>query len=170
VEIEVQIKTNDLPAQGIFMDGQVFDAYELTSRIIRSAKQRIVLIDNYIDEQTFTQWAKKEPHVQVLILTKTSISGENTASKQLGLDLKKANEQYGNFEVIPYSKSHDRFLTTVKHSIGFFPIFDSFNILKDNSRIKYAKIFSTQRRSPGGALHQGRPSPDSHYPRYHALV
>jgi len=81
-QIEVQIKTNDLPAQGIFMDGQVFDAYELTSRIIRSAKQRIVLIDNYIDEQTFTQWAKKESHIQDLIRTKTSISNENSASKQ----------------------------------------------------------------------------------------
>jgi len=45
------------------MNGQVFDAYELTSRIIRSAKQRIVLIDNYIDEQTFTQLSKKQPDV-----------------------------------------------------------------------------------------------------------
>ncbi len=109
-QIDLQINTKLIPTQGVYMDGQVFDAYELTSRIIRSAKQRIVLIDNYIDEQTFTQLAKKEPHVQVLILTKTSISGEKNASKQLALDLKKANEQYGNFEVIPFSKSHDRFL------------------------------------------------------------
>ena len=109
-QIDLQINTKLIPTQGVYMDGQVFDAYELTSRIIRSAKQRIVLIDNYIDEQTFTQLAKKEPHVQVLILTKTSISAENRASKQLALDLKKANEQYGNFEVIPFSKSHDRFL------------------------------------------------------------
>ena len=109
-QIDLQINTKLIPTQGVYMDGQVFDAYELTSRIIRSAKQRIVLIDNYIDEQTFTQLAKKEPHVQVLILTKTSISVENRASKQLALDLKKANEQYGNFEVIPFSKSHDRFL------------------------------------------------------------
>ena len=108
--MDLQINTKLIPTQGVYMDGQVFDAYELTSRIIRSAKQRIVLIDNYIDEQTFTQLAKKEPHVQVLILTKTSISAENRASKQLALDLKKANEQYGNFEVIPFSKSHDRFL------------------------------------------------------------
>ena len=109
-QIDLQINTKLIPTQGVYMDGQVFDAYELTSRIIRSAKQRIVLIDNYIDEQTFTQLAKKEPHVQVLILTKTSISVENSASKQLALDLKKANEQYGNFEVMPFSKSHDRFL------------------------------------------------------------
>ena len=109
-QIDLQINTKLIPTQGVYMDGQVFDAYELTSRIIRSAKQRIVLIDNYIDEQTFTQLAKKQPDVRVSILTKTSIAGENNASKQIALDLKKANEQYGNFEVIPFSKSHDRFL------------------------------------------------------------
>jgi hypothetical protein len=109
-QIDLQINTKLIPTQGVYMDGQVFDAYELTSRVIRSAKQRIVLIDNYIDEQTFTQLAKKQPDVRVSILTKTSIKGENNASKQLALDLKKANEQYGNFEVKPFSKSHDRFL------------------------------------------------------------
>ena len=116
-QIDLQINTKLIPTQGVYMDGQVFDAYELTSRLIRSAKQCIVLIDNYIDEQTFTQLAKKEPHVQVLILTKTSISVENRASKQLALDLKKANEQYGNFEVIPFSKSHDRFLIIDHHEV-----------------------------------------------------
>ena len=115
--IELQLSTKLIPTQGVFMDGQVFDAYELTSRIIRSAKQRIVLIDNYINEQTFTQLAKKDPVVRVSILTKTSITGENKANKQLALDLKKANEQYGNFEVIPFSKSHDRFLIIDHHEV-----------------------------------------------------
>jgi hypothetical protein len=114
-QMDLQINTKLIPTQGVFMDGQVFDAYELTSRIIRSAKQHIVLIDNYIDEQTFTQLSKKQPDVRVSILTKTAISGENNSSKQLALDLKKANEQYGNFEVIPFSKSHDRFLI-IDHS------------------------------------------------------
>ncbi|MFN5736942.1 MAG: RhuM family protein, partial [Flavobacteriales bacterium] len=82
-QIDLQINTKLIPTQGVYMDGQVFDAYELTSRIIRSAKQRIVLIDNYIDEQTFTQLAKKQPDVRVSILTKTSITGENKANKQL---------------------------------------------------------------------------------------
>jgi hypothetical protein len=109
-QIDLQISTKLIPTQGVYMDGQVFDAYELTSRIIRSAKQRIVLIDNFIDEQTFTQLSKKQPDVRVSILTKTAITGENNSSKQVALDLKKANEQYGNFEVIPFSKSHDRFL------------------------------------------------------------
>ena len=114
-QIDLQINTKLIPTQGVYMDGQVFDAYELTSRIIRSAKQRIVLIDNYIDEQTFTQLSKKQPDVRVSILNKTSITGENYASKQLALDLKKANEQLGNFEVIPFHKSHDRFLI-IDHS------------------------------------------------------
>lgn len=109
-QIEVQIKRKDLPVQGIFMDGQVFDAYELSSHIIRSAQQRITLIDNYIDERTFTQLAKKQAHVRVIIRTQVEPHGNNALSKQLALDLVKANEQYGNFEVKTSTKSHDRFL------------------------------------------------------------
>lgn len=92
-----------IPTQGVFFDGQVFDAYELTSKIIRSAKQTIVLIDNYIDESTLTHLAKKKKEVQVLLLSKTN-------SKQLLLDVKKANEQYKAFELKTFDKSHDRFL------------------------------------------------------------
>ena len=97
------LEKNIIPTQGVFFEGQVFDAYELTSRIIRSAKKSIVLIDNYIDESTFTHLSKKEKDVRVILMTKNH-------SKQLGLDLKKANEQYGNFELKAFSKSHDRFL------------------------------------------------------------
>lgn len=102
-EISFQIKSTELPTQGIFFDGQVFDAYELASKIIRSAKKNIVLIDNYIDESTLTHLSKKTKAVKVLILTKT-------ISKQLTLDVKKANEQYSNFELKTFTKSHDRFL------------------------------------------------------------
>jgi hypothetical protein len=94
---------NEIPTQGVFFDGQIFDAYELASRIIRSAKKSIVLIDNYIDENTLTHLAKKEKGVAVLLLTKTN-------SKQLTLDLQKANEQYGNFTAKAFTQSHDRFL------------------------------------------------------------
>jgi hypothetical protein len=94
---------NIIPNQGVFFDGQVFDAYELASKIIRSAKATIVLIDNYMDESTLTHLSKKIKEVKVLLLTKT-------VSKQIILDIKKANEQYGNFEIKPFSKSHDRFL------------------------------------------------------------
>ena len=94
---------NTIPNQGVFFDGQVFDAYELATKIIRSAKATIVLIDNYMDESTLTHLSKKIKEVKVLLLTKT-------VSKQIILDIKKANEQYGNFEIKPFSKSHDRFL------------------------------------------------------------
>ncbi len=102
-EISFQIKSTQLPTQGVFFDGQVFDAYELASKIIRSAKKSIVLIDNYIDESTLTHLSKKTKAVKVLLLTKT-------ISKQLTLDVKKANEQYGPFELRTFTKSHDRFL------------------------------------------------------------
>lgn len=101
--IDLQIKTNELPTQGVFCDGQIFDAYELASKIIRSAKENIALIDNYIDESTLTHLSKKSKTVKVLLLTKNS-------NKQLALDIKKANEQYGGFELKIFNKSHDRFL------------------------------------------------------------
>ena len=102
-EIDLQINTHLIPTQGVFFDGQVFDAYELASKIIRSAKSNIVLIDNYIDESTLTHLAKKKKGVKVLLLTKNS-------NKQLELDTQKANEQYGNFTLKTFTQSHDRFL------------------------------------------------------------
>ncbi len=102
-QIELHINTHLIPTQGIFFNGQVFDAYELASKIIRSAKESIVLIDNYIDENTLTHLAKKEKGVSVHLLS-------NNISKQLNLDVQKANEQYGDFEVKAFSLSHDRFL------------------------------------------------------------
>ncbi|MBA3899216.1 MAG: virulence RhuM family protein [Bacteroidetes bacterium] len=102
-EINLQINTHLIPTQGVFFDGQVFDAYELASKIIRSAKQSIVLIDNYIDESTITHLAKKNKNVKVLLLTKNT-------GKQLALDVQKANEQYGNFKMKTFTNSHDRFL------------------------------------------------------------
>ncbi len=94
---------DNIPTQGVFFDGQVFDAYELASKIIRSAKSTIVLIDNYVNETTLTHLAKKSKGVQVYLLTKS-------ISKQLKLDLQKVNEQYGNFEARTFTQSHDRFL------------------------------------------------------------
>lgn len=102
-QIDLQINSQLIPTQGIFFDGQVFDAYELASRIIRSAKNSIVLIDNYLDETSLTHLSKKDNGVKALLLTKT-------ISNQLKLDVKKANEQYGHYEVKPFNKSHDRFL------------------------------------------------------------
>jgi len=102
-QIDLQINTHLIPTQGVFFEGQIFDAYELASRIIRSARQSIVLIDNYMDESTLTHLAKKNKGVKVLLLTKT-------ISKQLALDLQKANAQYENFEIKSFALSHDRFV------------------------------------------------------------
>ncbi|WP_194974583.1 RhuM family protein [Aquiflexum lacus] len=109
-EIDLQISTHLVPTQGVFFDGQVFDAYELASKIIRSAKERIILIDNYIDETTLTHLAKKQKGVKVLLLTKTPSIGSGQANKQQTLDVQKANAQYGNFELKIFTQSHDRFL------------------------------------------------------------
>jgi hypothetical protein len=102
-EIDLQIKSNLIPTQGVFFDGQVFDAYELASKIIRSATKSIVLIDNYIDETSLIHLSKKGKNVKVLLLTKNT-------GKQLSLDVEKANTQYGNFVLKNFVKSHDRFL------------------------------------------------------------
>ncbi len=102
-QIDVQINTQLIPNQGVFFDGQVFDAYEFTSKLIRSAKSNIILIDNYIDETTLTHLSKKAKGIKVLLLTKN-------CNKQLALDIQKANEQYGNFKINEFTKSHDRFL------------------------------------------------------------
>lgn len=102
-EIKFQLKTS-LPAeQGIFYDGQVFDAYVFVSEIIKSAKKSIILIDNYIDESVLTLLTKRQKNVSARIFTKS-------ISKQLELDIKKHNQQYSKIEVKPFTKSHDRFL------------------------------------------------------------
>lgn len=102
-QIELQINSHHIPTQGVFFDGQIYDAYELASKIIRSAKKSIILIDNYMDENTLTHLSKKNKGVKAHLLTKT-------ISKQLILDVQKANAQYGNFEAKVFTQSHDRFL------------------------------------------------------------
>ncbi len=102
-QISLQLKIQELPTQGIFFDGQIFDAYAFMSGLIKKAKKEIILIDNYIDESTITHLSKKDKKVKVILYTKT-------ISKQLTLDIKKANEQYGCFEIQSFTKSHDRFL------------------------------------------------------------
>jgi hypothetical protein len=109
-EIIIQLKTQELPNQGIFFDGQIFDAYAFFSKIIKKAKEEIILIDNYIDESTLTHLSKKNKNVKVILYSKN-------LSKQLDLDIKKANEQYGGFEIQAFAKSHDRFLIIDKNTV-----------------------------------------------------
>jgi hypothetical protein len=89
--------------QGIFFEGQMFDAYTFTSDLIRSAKKSIILIDNYIDDSVLTLLSKRQKNVLATIYTKNM-------GKQLKLDLKKHNSQYPGIKVHEFKAAHDRFL------------------------------------------------------------
>ena len=91
------------PKQGIFFDGQIFDAYVFVADLIKSAKTSLVLIDNYVDESVLILLSKRDNNCKVTIYTKT-------ISKQLQLDLKKYNEQYSPIEINILKDTHDRFL------------------------------------------------------------
>lgn len=91
------------PKQGIFYDGQVYDAYLFVSDLIKSAKENIILIDNYVDESVLTLLSKRDVNVKAMIYTKN-------ITKQLELDLQKYNAQYPNIEIKKFDSSHDRFL------------------------------------------------------------
>lgn len=91
------------PTQGIFFDGQIFDAYVFVNDLLRQAQQSIVLIDNYIDDSVLVQLAKRKQGVSATILTKT-------IGKALTQDLKKHNTQYPPIRIHAFADSHDRFL------------------------------------------------------------
>ena len=103
---------NIKPKQGIFYDGQVFDAYIFIADLIKSAEKSILLIDNYIDETVLQLFTKRNKNVKVNIYTKS-------ITKVLKQDLIKYNSQYPNIEIKQFTKAHDRFLiideTTVYH-------------------------------------------------------
>ncbi|NOQ56292.1 MAG: ORF6N domain-containing protein [Nanohaloarchaea archaeon] len=91
------------PKQGIFFDGQIFDAYKFVSDLIRRAKESIVLIDNFVDDSVLTFFSKRDYDVRVVIYTKN-------ITEQLKLDLNKYNSQYPQILIKEFKKSHDRFL------------------------------------------------------------
>jgi hypothetical protein len=91
------------PKQGIFFDGQIFDAHKFISDIVRSAKKSIILIDNFVDDTVLTLFSKRRQGVALKILTKN-------LSKQLILDTRKFNEQFPPAEIKEFSYSHDRFM------------------------------------------------------------
>lgn len=101
--IKLHIKNNTLEIkQGVFYNGQIFDAYAFISNLIISAKTSIVLIDNYIDHSTLTLFSKN-PSIKFTIYTQN-------ISKQLQLDIQKYNKQYNNLVTKTTNKFHDRFL------------------------------------------------------------
>ncbi len=91
------------PKQGIFYDGQIYDAYTFVSDLVKSAKRSIVLIDNYVDETVLTLLDKRDKGVTADIYTQQ-------ISQQLQLDINKHNSQYPPINVSAFRKSHDRFL------------------------------------------------------------
>lgn len=91
------------PRQGIFFDGQIYDAYAFVSDLIRSADIRIILIDNYIDDTVLTMLDKRKDNVEVTVYT-------SRLTKEVLLDISKHNEQYRPIEVYEFRRAHDRFL------------------------------------------------------------
>ncbi|MBE6215891.1 MAG: DNA-binding protein [Bacteroidales bacterium] len=102
-KIDFFVQSSLPPKQGIFFDGQIYDAYAFVADLVRSAKERIVLIDNYIDDTVLTMLSKRTAGVEAVIYT-------GKISKQLRLDIDKHNAQYPPVEVRTFEKAHDRFL------------------------------------------------------------
>jgi len=91
------------PLQGVFFDGQIFDAYTFVANLVRKANTSIILIDNYIDDTVLTLFSKRKKGVSVTIFTKT-------INKQMALDVEKFNNQYDTLRIKELKQSHDRFL------------------------------------------------------------
>lgn len=102
-KIDFFVRTSLPPHQGIFYDGQIFDAYTFINDRIREATTRIILIDNYINDSVLTILSKRADKVTATIYTKKP-------SAQLQLDIQKHNAQYPTINVIEFDRSHDRFL------------------------------------------------------------
>jgi len=114
-QIQYQIKTDEKfeeifnliqerdikPEKGIFYDGEIYKAHIFITKLISEAKESIILIDNFVDENTLTLFSQTK--VKVIIYTKS-------INAKLSLALKKYNQQYNNINIIEFDKSHDRFL------------------------------------------------------------
>jgi len=102
-ELKVLIKDDTVkPKEGIFFDGQIYDAYAFVNDLLKRAKSEVVLIDNYIDDSVFTLFSKY-PNLKIKIYTQT-------ITKQLSLDYQKYQAQYQNIELLEFKSAHDRFI------------------------------------------------------------
>ena len=102
-KVDFFVRSSLQPKEGVFFNGQIFDAYALIADLIRQADRRIVVIDNYIDDSVLVQLSKRKPGVTVDIY-------DGQISKQLRQDVEKHNEQYPGVILHKYAKAHDRFL------------------------------------------------------------
>jgi hypothetical protein len=107
---DLLIKTSILPQEGIFFEGEIFDAYQFVINLIKTAKNEIVLIDNYVDDSVLFMLSKRANGVNAIIYT-------SKVTKQLKLDLEKFNSQYVEITIKTYDKSHDRFLIIDKQIV-----------------------------------------------------
>lgn len=102
-KIDFFVRTSLPPVEGIFFDGQIFDAYKFATDLIRSARKSLLLIDNYVDESVLLMLSKRNPGVSATVYTQK-------ITPQLQLDLDKHNDQYPPINIRTYRNSHDRFL------------------------------------------------------------
>lgn len=102
-KVDFFVRTSLPPVEGIFFDGQIFDAYTFATNLIKSARRSIVLIDNYIDEEVLLMLSKRSAGVSATIYTKQ-------ITPQLQLDLNRHNNQYARINIRTYRQAHDRFL------------------------------------------------------------
>lgn len=102
-KVDFFVRTSLPPVEGIFFDGQIFDAYKFASDLIKSAKQSLVLIDNYVDESVLLMLSKRQPGVTATIYTQR-------ITPQFRLDLDRHKDQYPPVDVRTCKLSHDRFL------------------------------------------------------------
>ena len=102
-KVDFFVRTSLPPVEGIFFDGQIFDAYAFATNLIKSAKNSLILIDNYIDENTLLMLSKRTTGVDATIYTQR-------ITPQLQLDLTRHNNQYPPINIRTYRQAHDRFL------------------------------------------------------------
>ena len=102
-KIDFFVRTSLPPVEGIFFDGQIFDAYKFATDLIKTARKSLLLIDNYVDESVLLMLSKRNPGVSATVYTQK-------ITAQLQLDLDKHNDQYPPINIRTYRNSHDRFL------------------------------------------------------------
>ena len=102
-KVDFFVRSSLQPTEGIFFDGQIFDAYAFVADLIRKAKKRIAVIDSYIDDSVLVQLSKRNPGVTVDIY-------DGRISDQLRQDIERHNRQYPGVTLHAYNKAHDRFL------------------------------------------------------------
>ena len=102
-KVDFFVRSSIQPKEGIFFDGQIFDAYAFVAGLIRKAKKRIVVIDSYVDDSVLVQLSKRSPGVKVDIYN-------GKISQQLRQDVARHNAQYPGVTLHSYKKAHDRFL------------------------------------------------------------